>query len=85
MTIAMASRVLNQRLRAKYPATPPITFPMTHESIVVKINRLSVQGSAVRIRSITGVGNWKKEMPKSPVNTLFQNVPYCSSHDPPRP
>ena len=60
-------------------------LPTVQEMTVVTSSRPRVHGSAVAISSLTGVGNWKKETPKSPRNNLRQNAPYCWSIDPSSP
>ena len=45
-------------------------------------SRPTVQGSARLIKVITGVGNWKKDTPKSPVDSLTQKSLYCCSQGP---
>ena len=76
MIIATVSRILDHRLREAYPANPPMRFPNVQAMAVVVSNNPMVQGRAVLISSITGVGNWKKETPKSPWNNRFQKPIY---------
>jgi hypothetical protein len=58
---------------------------MVQAMAVVVSNKPKVHGRAVPISSLTGVGNWKKETPKSPRNNRFQKAIYCSNIEPSRP
>lgn len=84
-TIAILSNVFAHPLFLKYPASAPNMFPIIQDSIVVVISNPAVHGSEFIINSITGVGNWNRDGPKSPRNNLPQNAKYCWNIPPSNP
>ena len=54
------------------PAEAPRPMPSTNEMIVASPTRTRVQGSALAMSSVTGVGYFVTEIPRSPWSTRPQ-------------